>query len=355
MVAGQHCSRIDTLQLKALIYQKIGHQRADKYFNQLKLLFSSKISKNEFDKFCIRTIGRENIALHNRLIRSIIKNASLSKVPPPLKVKKVQESLNVKAANGHQRNGLQSLYGDAFPPSPRKGRSTASRDRKFRDRPSPLGPLGQTPSATCEESIPRVQEQQSATELHSLSSRPPVEVTSVEDGEEVEQIAGSPSIQSRSPVTAPLGISMNIGGSRKTIFGWSSFNFHPHTCQNSGELPDTRTLRSRLEQKLELEGLGISTDCVNLLNCGLDVYLKQLIEPCIGLARSKCGKKHLGLNGQITHGLNGILPGRYIERPTLSTCASLLDFRVSMESTPRVLGEDWSIQLEKICFRASEE
>ncbi|KAI8027695.1 hypothetical protein LOK49_LG02G03376 [Camellia lanceoleosa] len=356
MVANQHYSRIDTLELKALVYQKIGHQRADKYFDQLKRLFSSKISKNEFDKFCIQTIGREHISLHNRLIRSIVKNACLAKVPP-LKVRKVEESLNVKVANVSQRNCLQSLYGESFPPSPRKGRSHVNRDRKFRDRPSPLGPNGKTQSAMCEEPVPRAQEQQSATELLSLGSRPPVEVTSVEDGEEVEQMAGSPGVQSRSPVTAPFGISMNVGCARKTIFNGSVYNFHPQTCQNSGELPDAKTLRSRLQQKLEIEGLSISVDCVNLLNNGLDVFLKRLIEPCTGLAGSRCEKEHLRqLNGQIINGLNGVLPGGYMQRPAAqSVYASMLDFRVSMESSPRILGEDWAIQLEKICSRASEE
>ncbi|KAJ6905795.1 LOW QUALITY PROTEIN: hypothetical protein NC652_023526 [Populus alba x Populus x berolinensis] len=82
--------------------------------------------------------------------------------------------------------------------------SPVNRDCKFRDRPSPLGPLGKPQSVECEELNARGQEQQSATELLSLGSRPPVEVASVEEGEEVDQMAGSPSVQSRSPVTAPL-------------------------------------------------------------------------------------------------------------------------------------------------------
>lgn len=349
MVANQHYSRVDTLKLKALFYQKLGHQTADKYFDLLQRLFSSKISKNEFNKFCVRTIGREHIPLHNRLIRSLLKNACLSKAPPP-KVRKVKGSLNVHVADSYTKNGLQSLYGDAFPPSPRKGRRSP-RDRKYR------GPLGKTQSPACEELVPRVQEQQSATELHSLGSRPPLEVASVEEGEEVEQIAGSPCVQSRSPVTAPLGISMNIGGgARKTLFVGSTCNFHPETCQNSGELPDSRSLRSRLEKKLEMEGLSISVDSVNLLNNGLDVFLKRLIEPCMGLARSRRAKQHLGgQNAQFACGLNGILSGRYTQRPIESTYASMLDFRVSMESNPCTLGEDWAVQLEKICSRAYEE
>lgn len=48
----------------------------------------------------------------------------------------------------------------------------------------------------------------------SLGSRP---TGSVEDGEEVDQAAGSPSIYSRSPVRAPLGIPLNTKGTRKVL------------------------------------------------------------------------------------------------------------------------------------------
>ncbi|KAI9182707.1 hypothetical protein LWI28_028083 [Acer negundo] len=355
MVSNQNFSRINTLELKALLVKKVGLQRGERYFDQLGRLFSLKISKLEFDKFCIRTIGRENIPLHNSLIKSIIKNASVAKVPPPKGIRKVGSNLTVKPANGFQRNSLQSLYGDAFSPSPRKGRSLVSRDRKFRDRPSPLGPLGKPQSmVACEESVSKTPDQQSPTELHSLGSRPPVEVVSVEDGEEVEQVAWSPSVQSRSPVTAPLGISMNLGGARKTFSNLSiSDDYYPVTCQNSGELPDTRSLTSRLEQKLEMEGINVTADCVNLLNNGLDAYLRRLIEPCMALAASGCGNKHPNqLGSPLTPGLSAV---SYMQTPTQPIYGSMLDFRTAMELNPKVLGEDWPIQLEKICLRASEE
>jgi hypothetical protein len=182
-----------------------------------------------------------------------------------------------------------------------------------------------------------------------------VEVASVEDGEEVDQMAGSPSVQSRSPVTAPLGISMNFG-SRKALSNASLCNNHlKRTCLNSGELPDTRSLRSRLEQKLEMEGISASLDCVNLLNNGLDAYLKRLIEPCMALAGSRHGKEYLKkASGQFIPGLNEMLPGKYMQRETKSVYASMLDFRVSMESNPQILGEDWPTQLEKISLQGFE-
>ncbi|XP_057782991.1 uncharacterized protein LOC131000876 [Salvia miltiorrhiza] len=329
MVASHHFTRIDTLELKELIYEKIGHQRGETYFNHLKRFLSSKLSKDDFDKSCIETIGRENLSIHNRLIRSIIQNACRAKTPPQ-KARKV-EALGVKVAHGHPRNHLQSLYGDAFPHSPRKCRSPISRDRKFRDRPSPLGPLGKSPSLTCEETVSRIQEQQSAAELQTVSGRPPTGAASVEDGEEVEQCAVIPVSQRWSSITAPLGVSVDLGGARKA----------PHhsglSCQTSGELPDTRSLGRRLQKKLASEGVGISLDGANLLNNGLDVYLKKMISKCIGVAGSRCVDP-LAMVRQS----NG-------ERTMQPSNASMLDFRVAMESNPSILGEDWSTQLEKVC------
>ncbi|XP_010488929.1 PREDICTED: uncharacterized protein LOC104766690 [Camelina sativa] len=305
MGSDQCFSRLNTLEIKALIYQKIGHQRADTYFDQLGKFLTSRISKSEFDKLCIKTIGRECISLHNRLVRSILKNASVAKSPPPRYPKKP---------------GSQSLYVDssAFPPSPRKCRS-----RKFRDRPSPLGPLGKPQSLTT-----------TNDESMSKARRLPA---SVEDGEEVEQMTGSPSVQSRSPLTAPLGVSFNNlkSGIRKSVL--SSYNgINRESCQSRGELPDTITLRAMLERKLEMEGIKLSMDSANLLNSGLDAYMRKLIEPCLSLSCSR------------VRDMNSL------QNPAVSN-VSMLDFRAAMELNPRVLGEDWPIHLEKICCRASEE
>ncbi|KAL6219014.1 hypothetical protein ACLB2K_012221 [Fragaria x ananassa] len=345
MMPNQSYSRIDTLELKDLIIKKIGHQRAERYFDMIRRLFSAKISKCEFDKFCNQTIGRENIHLHNRLIKSIIKNACLAKAPPLRGVKKAG-SLNAKVDNEYPGSCLQSI----FPKSPRKVRSPLNRDhRKFRDRPIPLMPNGKPQNMVSEEPISKAQEQH---ELLSLGSRPPVEVASVEDGEEVEQDAGSPGIQSRSPVTAPLGISMNLGGSRKFLHNVSVFGaYRPKTCQNCGELPDTRSLRGRLQQKLEMEGMTVSTDCLNLLNNGLDAYLKRLIEPCIRLAGSRHEKEQP--NSLYIHGSNGMIGRGDMLRE--AKYATMVDFRAAMELNPQILGGDWATQLEKISLRAYEE
>ncbi|KAL6494654.1 hypothetical protein OROGR_031454 [Orobanche gracilis] len=338
MLASQHFTRIDTLELKDLIYRKIGHQRAEKYFDQLKRFFSLKLSKAEFDKSCIRTIGRENIYLHNKLIRCIIQNACQAKLPPQKSRK--PEELNDKVPNGYQRSCIQSLYKDAFPQSPRKCRSHVNRDRKFRDRPSPLGPLGKSPSVTCEETFTRTQEQQSATDLHSIGSRPFV----IEEGEEVEQFSKSLDFRRWGMVTAPLGVSVNsVGGHPKALH--YTLNDSRETCENGDELPDTRSLRDQLEKKLAVEGVGVSLECADLLNRSLDVFLKRLIEPCIGISGSRRGADDSSVFGEQSNNNQAI--------SSEATNVSMLDVRVAMESNPRILGKDWSTQLEKICHYAS--
>lgn len=348
MSAGLCPSRVDTLELKFHIERKIGHEKADKYFYLLSRFLSAKIGKLEFDRLCIATIGRDNIFLHNQLIRAVLKNGCVAKISP-LRECKAGSSLNEKLPNGYQTSSLHSLCRDSSPRSPRKGRALSVRDRKFMDRPSPLGPNGKAYS-------PKVQEQQSATELLSLGSRPPPEGSSVEEGEEVEQASGSPSVYSRSPVRAPLGMSIKGKETRKVLRTGLGTGFHTDSCQYSCELPDTRSLKTRLEQKLETEGLKISLDCVNLLNNSLDVYLKRLMKPALELASSRSRKKNSSeLCNQVMFGLNGIRPMGYVHEENRPILASLADFRVAIESNPRRLGEDWPIQLEKVCLRAADQ
>ncbi|XP_074308842.1 uncharacterized protein LOC141643545 [Silene latifolia] len=320
MAGDRHFARIDILEIKVQIGKRVGTARAQKYFGLLDSFFRLKIAKSEFDKLCVVAIGRENVCLHNRLIRSILKNAAFSKTPPQKENKDLNLSLD-KVTNGSPRSCLQSLRRDVFPPSPRKGRSPGFRDRKYKDRLSPLGPNGKVNAVAASKDVgQKTLEQQSATELLSLGSMP-MEVTSVEDGEEVDQAAISPGIESRNPVTPPFGIPWNGKGNRKVLSSLPS-SVHAETCVGSSNLPDTSSLRKRLEQKFEKEGMRVSIDCVNLLNMGLDAFLKRLIKPSLELASSRFG--------------------------------TMLDFRTAMELNPNVLGEDWPMQLEKVCLRESE-
>ncbi|KVI08958.1 uncharacterized protein LOC112522682 [Cynara cardunculus var. scolymus] len=331
MPAVRHCSRIDTFELKVQMERRLGAQKAEKYFNLLTRYLSLKLGKSEFDKLCIRLIGRENVRHHNELIRAIVKNATVSKTPPPKQVKR-DTPVALKDPNViDARNGLQSLCREVFPQSPRKGRTPNLRERKFKDRPSPLG-LNEKTHRTEDLATTKVQEQQSATDLISLGSKPPIEVNSVEDGEEVEQDALSTTINRRISVTAPFGIRIHAKETRKVFSNVSSSAYHSETCHYSGQLPPTKSLENRLKKKLKMEGLDVSMDSVNLLNSGLDSYLKRVIKLSLELAGSRS-----------TH------------KPSRRFTTSMLDFRVATETNPKILGEDWPKKLEKICLFAFEQ
>ncbi|KAI5012871.1 hypothetical protein ZWY2020_025137 [Hordeum vulgare] len=75
------------------IVKTIGPERAKKYFQHLERFLSSKLSKNEFDKLCLVALGRENLPLHNHLIRSILFNASAASGPPEINASKMAEDV----------------------------------------------------------------------------------------------------------------------------------------------------------------------------------------------------------------------------------------------------------------------
>ncbi|KAK9099857.1 hypothetical protein Scep_023287 [Stephania cephalantha] len=429
--SSQQLQRINLSELKAQLVKKLGPERSRRYFDYLSRLLSQKLSKGEFDKLCLRVLGRENLPLHNQLIRSILKNAYHAKVPPPLhekgspsKVIAGVKKTSPPGEDGYQHIGASPIMGptsliwsngDVLPMSPRKSRS---RDRRVRDRPSPLGPNGKTDFSSHPSNAPDdvtlkvisengdanscdfkrpVQHQQGIAEqpdrdqdallplpmkrsrtkkspdnLVSVHSKDHIEVVVVEDGEEVEQ--GDNSDATRSPLRAPLGIpfcSASVGGSRRSLpAASSSGNFA--TFSDSGELFDSETLRKRIEQIAGAHGLEVtSNDCANLLNNGLDVYLKQLIRSCVDLVGVRSGQepaKQL-VHKQQPHGklMNGMWPSHQLQmqnsgglaesmqEPRSHCPISLLDFKVAMQLNPQQLGEDWPLLLEKISTHESEE
>ncbi|XP_058068015.1 uncharacterized protein LOC131217201 [Magnolia sinica] len=422
--------RVNLADLKGQIVKKIGLEQANRYFNYLSRFFGQKVSKSEFDKLCYLTLGRENLFLHNQLVRSILKNASHGKVPPPIPTKEISKLVRVGEVrsppkeDGYPQSGPSPTLmsapliwgnGDVLPMSPRKGRSVV-RDRKLWNRPSPLGPNGKTdlalpqsviaddaiqkgvmengelnqcdlqrpvehrqglaeqPENEGDISLPPAKRQRAKRSAHDVlfpvHNKGPVDTVILEDVDAAEQAGVTNS--TRRPLQAPLGIpfcSASVGGARRASpVASSSFA----SCIDSGELFDTETLRKWMEQIAGAEGLdGVPMACANLLNNGLDAYLKRLIRSCIELVRARSGNeptKH-SVHKQQPHGnpINGVLPGHHmhiqssggstdlIQEPKSWCPISLLDFKVTMELNPQQLGEDWPQLLEKICLYSCEE
>lgn len=416
-------SRMDIGELKGQLFKKVGSETFKRYFYSLNRFINQKLSKSEFDKSCYRILGRENLPLHNQIIRAILKNACSAKTPPPA----VHEAGPAKPAvasgkslplleDGHgppagvpqNQSAVAPIWsnGIALPTSPRKVRSVI-RDRKFRDRPSPLGPNGKADCAShqstatddCGAKIvengemmdltpcdyqrplhpPQGLAEQSENEEKLMIKKsidvPGVvqgkdqnNIAGVENGEEVEQ--ASRLNLSRSPLLAPLGIpfcSASRGGARKSLPVSHVGDYI--SCFDIAGLSDSEMLRSRMEQIAAAQGLGgVTTECANTLNNMLDVYLKRLIRSCLELvgARSTNDTSMYAVQKQQTHGklINGLWPSNHIhmqsggpplEEQRVQHTVSLVDFKVAMELNPQQLGEDWPLLLEKISMQAFEE
>ncbi|CAA6672185.1 unnamed protein product [Spirodela intermedia] len=149
---------------------------------------------------------------------------------------------------------------------------------------------------------------------------------------------------------APLGISFfptSLGGSRSTPTSITAGGF------SSGELCDTEALRNRMEQISAARGLeGVTVDCANLLNNGLDAYLKRIITSCVDLVGARSGQEPVNPRAfkKQSHGnmVNAVSPENDLH--LLSTSGSS-----NTRHEPRQLGEDWPSLLEKACLRSFQE
>lgn len=280
-------SRADTIEIKSRLFKRLGRRRAERYLFNLTKLLTLKLTKHEFDKLSYGTIGKENIALHNLFIKSIIGNAC--KFPDPHDKSKQTATSNSRIGNGKLST---DKIGNAFLDAP----------KRITEKRIQLRPGGKVPNGGF------------------------VEVGSVEDGEEVEQMRGysSPCVQSRSPIRAPLGVPKHLPGGHFSVlklFG--------------SELPDTHNLYRELEKRFATHQIKLSEDCANLLNISLDLFLKRLVRAGTELARARHNR--FGLVNSMNHS------------------ASLEDFKVAFESNPELLGANWPLWLEKMSNYALEE
>ncbi|CAA6671105.1 unnamed protein product [Spirodela intermedia] len=287
-------SRRDLIDLKSQIIRKLGPERSHRYFSYLNRLLGHRLCKSEFDKFCWLTLGPENIPLHNRFIRLILKNAYL------------------------------------YPPA-------GGRCRTIQEEAASPGEIPAWPSFLC------------TWQKHGQSGR----------GRWRRAGANRESSVQRGPHSSPLGVSFSpvaVGGVRR---GTNHGDF-------SGELCHTEALRERMERIAGTQHLGtVTMECADLLNKGLDLYMKRVIMSCVGLAGSRSegqftrhpfNKNHSGGN----HPSGIVWLGNQMRKPSSigsseGTRVSLLDFRVAMELNPQQLGKDWPFLLERVSVRSSEE
>ncbi|CAA0806832.1 Unknown protein [Striga hermonthica] len=355
----QH-SRINLAELKAQIVKKLGPDRSKQYFHYLNSFLSLKLKKDEFNNLCLKILGRENIPLHNHLIRSILKNACTSRTPPPSRDHISKPGIQINGKDTTSNGGDMLL-----PVSPKKAR-TGWRDRRSGDRRSSLGLNGKTNFA------PQLLSENGVCKLSVLRCSTGFSAPSC--SKQDEPGLDEPSSLPRSPIRAPLGVPfcpVSSGGARRAQTGSAG---HTGSFSKDGVFWDSLTLRERMEHIALGEGLeGVSLDSANLLNHGLDSYMRRLIRSCVDLMGPSRGREvtrnSIIMNKQCGYQkmVNGIRPGyqnlvqctgkalEVEEQRKNCPAISLRDFRVAMELNPQKLGEDWPLLLEKICINAFEE
>ncbi|WVZ84770.1 hypothetical protein U9M48_031760 [Paspalum notatum var. saurae] len=362
-------NRIDVLEIKSNIFRRIGPERAKKYFQHLERFLSSRLSKNEFEKLCLVALGRENLPLHNYLIRSILRNASRACGPPLINDPKLVGATN----SGHVVVPPVWDNGGALNQNVRENKPLSRRESTVSQKSllnhcesiiqkngvHHLSDLKRTTqlrkSDHVEPLVKRLCVQKEPFNLHHSLHSNGSAMPSIENlGQEIIH-------QSQGPLQAPLGIQLpgNFGGAHKSLPPASVNSKNTSdTCIEFGELCDTLLVKKRMDQIAEAEGLkGVSIGCASLLNNSKDIFMKQLIGSCVELvrARSEHGKlRHEALKQQLCRKLiNGIslqnhISGQGLIIPLETNSISVQDLKSAMELNPRLLGVNASLLLEKI-------
>ncbi|KAG6418222.1 hypothetical protein SASPL_120423 [Salvia splendens] len=389
----QH-SRINLVELKTQIVKKLGPEGSNQYFYYLQKFLNLKLSKVDFDKLCLRVLGRENISLHNQLIRSILRNACCAKSLPPACHRNdaskhgMHVGIQEIRSDGYQQNGSHIVKA---PASGSPGLSNGDDILRFHqrkqdlvsvigevgDRRSTLGPNGKTSfpplvAATTQPILENgdlklpgsgISVQEAEDERENMAShsaklpavrKSPDSPRGVHSKEQMELVGnhGRKEASSRSVLQAPLGVplcTVSIGGACRALPSASS-------CRSIGTfddntLLDSHVLSDRVENIALAQGLkGVSVDCAtsgheSTMNSSnkspTPVKLDNGVKP---------GHQHQMPNGR-THPnqmLNNGADKYQMQEQKVLHKISLQEFRVAMELNPRQLGEDWPLLLEKI-------
>ncbi|GER44044.1 nuclear fusion defective 6 [Striga asiatica] len=297
--------RINLDELKAQIVKKLGPDMSKQYFHYLHRFLSLKLSKPDFNKLCLRILGWQNIPLHNQLIRSILRNSCTAKTPPPFLNHHHKDDISNKVnrkeilADGHQKNGSHIISTTHLSHSPGL----------------PNGKMAGPNVVSKNGDMNPMQHHQELVQLAETGHVGPAPLYSENDE----------NAPSRSPIRAPLGLLFcpaSVGGSHR----WSVGTL----CD--GALLDSHALRERMDHIAVEMGLaeGVSLDCADVLNHGLDCYMRGLIKFCVDLVGSRSG----GEFGRID------VRSKHQERKKhdkIDVRILLQDFRVAMEMNPQRL------------------
>ncbi|XP_006652947.1 uncharacterized protein LOC102718262 [Oryza brachyantha] len=394
----QQNGRIDLRELKLQMEKRLGPERSRRYFSYLKGYLSERLSKADFDKMCLLTLGRENLRLHNRLIRSVLYNAYHAKCPPPAPSPDVGRSVGATVKKASQANeALNSCNGDIRLLQMQGSRHMGTmQDHQSKDRLKSMGlscraeaaashnqsahggaagaENGTLSSPDLKRSVHFQRESADPLAKHQRVEQLPTG-NIIKLRRSMSNVSDHSAEASNSPLRAPLGIPfcpVSVGGARKLPPPISADEDQCTSCCEHHELLNTELLHRRMEKTAESLGLaGVTLDCADLLNSGLDKYLKNLIRSSVELigANVQNDARKGALYKQHSYGknVNGVWLPNHVQMQSSSGPSgaandirsnhliSIDDFKVAMQLNPQQLGEDWPVLLEKICLCSPEE
>ncbi|KAH7297689.1 hypothetical protein KP509_25G007200 [Ceratopteris richardii] len=396
----QNHTRISVQDLKAQMVKRIGPERASQYFGHFKGYISLRFSKTELDKLVVMTIGKENIGLHNKIIKAILTNAINCDAPPQTlavqdtsKPTKCVPRKSLSSSNNAPKKlsiagSLTCFSNGAVCKEPLRGeeilhlnqsseKEKASKHAEGTNHGVDTArPLEHTCDAAQQYMVnsidvcsrffkrPRIIIPSSPdTSLNRFSSD---EISlSVVDSRHTDvryewenDLIKTPrgiSIKSRelSSPTKLSAIHLSDSSSLRSRDGKQESNL-------LNNLPSTELVHCHMEHIAAIEGLeGVNQKCAEILNAGIEAFLKRLISSCIDLVESRSLVQH-GTRSERQagncdeSGSNQIEPHDYATQKEAiqddSSCPniSFLDFTAAMESNPRQLGYNWPLQLERL-------
>lgn len=325
MQPPNQCSRVNLSELKAQLFKRLGPERSVQYFDCLNRLLSLRLSKFEFDNLCMKLLGKENLALHNQLIRGVLQNACSAKIPPHMRVH--SKGPCISAANGplHLRKNLTTFLGLNG-----EGNLVSLSRNPVNKISNGVLENGSLKSCESQKPLQHHQELRGGTFVSGYK-RVKSQALVVEEENNVHKF-------NRSQLQVPV---RNL--------------FHPVTVRNrnqcsvlydSDSLLGTKSLREQMQHIAADQGLeGVTLDCAKLLNLGLNSYLKTLIASCIQLARTRSTSKLKNLQGDELQWKLG--SGISLQEERSRSLITLLEMKAAIELRSQV-GEDWPLLVEKI-------
>lgn len=329
--------------LKKKLLSILGAQVEGQYWALLRGYFAFKLTRTELDVLVPKTIGRDNLWLHNRFIRAIYNNAvsreappeerrgekgKRGKKPPPVALPPLSREDESEDEQGSVKREVKANGILSHEPgrAARVGKRSKENKRKrvepvweqkeaveSRLLPEPGGAVlsGETGEGTPTPILKKRRKdrerrrekkgplEEAETPTRKAATPPPA--SGAEDRNSQDDVSEDDVVMlSREPVRPPLGIPFRAPSVGRSLLlrlpqkgaprnQYSVLGEPYENCLDGGELPQRPVLHRRMAAIASAGGglQSVSKESVELMEHALDYYLKSIMGTCVQLARAR--------------------------------------------------------------------